>query len=222
MALQERLGRHLQAEVRRRRARERQRADQRVDPPLAACDLRTRRHLRPVDLHHLARAIAGPLRRPLGARPQRRHPLADQIDRAAIAVVIGQQLGDPRRPDVRALLQQPPDHRLERIEHRPRRRALIARRLAGLDQPPDRPAVDPQPPGDLALRHAIGRHRPHLRPLHRAAHLPSRLPRARCRSLEAPDDTGRHRPAEWRTFQFLELAQYWAPGVTGTVGRRRQ
>ena len=105
-----------------------------------------------------------------------RHPLADQIDRAHIAVVVAQDLRHPRRLDLRPPLQQPADHRLQRIQHRARRRALITRRLARLGQPLDRPPVDPQPPRDLALRHPVGRHRPHLCPLHRAAHLLAALP----------------------------------------------
>jgi hypothetical protein len=208
--------------VRRRRPRERQTADQRVDPALAPGDPRPRRHLRPIDLQHLPGPIARALRGPNLSRPQHRHPLADEVNRAAIAVVIAQDLGHARRLDDRPVGQQPADHRLQRIEHRARRRTLVARRLARLGQPLDRPPVDPQPPRDLALRHTVGRHRPHLRPLHRAAHLLAASPRARIDDLEALDGTGQHRPAGWRTFQFLELAQYWAPGVRRQVAQRLQ
>jgi hypothetical protein len=69
--------RHVEAEVDRRRARERQRADQRVDPSLAPGDPRAGRHIRPIDLHHLPGPIAGPLCHALAAgRPQLRHPPA--------------------------------------------------------------------------------------------------------------------------------------------------
>jgi hypothetical protein len=40
-------------------------------------------------------------------------------------------------------------------------------------QPRDRPPIDPQPAGDLALRDPVSGQRPDLRPLQRAAHLPS-------------------------------------------------
>ena len=59
-----------QLEVRRLRARVRQRPNQRVDTPLLAGDLRSRRHLHPIELQHLPRAVASPLRRPLRRRAQ--------------------------------------------------------------------------------------------------------------------------------------------------------
>ena len=159
MALQKGLDRHVEREVRRRRPRERQRADQRVDAPLPAGDPRPRRHLSPIDLQHLPRPIARLLRRPLRPRPQHRQPLADQINRPAVAVLIAQDLGHPRRLDLRPPLEQPAQHhRLQRIQHRPRRRPRIARRLRRLDQLRRRPPVDPQPPCDLASS------RPHPRP----------------------------------------------------------
>ena len=102
VALQKRLGRHVEAEVRRRRPRERQRADQRVDPALAPGDLRARRHLGPIDLQHLPRAIASPLRRPCPARAQRRHPPAHQIDRPDVAVIVTEDLRHARGLDLAA------------------------------------------------------------------------------------------------------------------------
>jgi len=53
------------------------------------------------------------------------------------------------------LLQQSADHRLKRVKHRPRQRALMSRRLTRLDQPPHRPPLDPQPPRDPPLRHTV-------------------------------------------------------------------
>ena len=70
VALQEALGRQIEAEVRRLRARVGQRRDQRVDAPLAPGDPRPRRHLGPVELQHLPRPIARPLRRPHRPRSQ--------------------------------------------------------------------------------------------------------------------------------------------------------
>jgi hypothetical protein len=87
VALQEGLDRHVKGEVRRRRTRIGQRADQRVDAALTPGDLRPRRHLRPVDLQDLPRPVARALRRAHLPRSHHRHALADQIDRSAIAVV---------------------------------------------------------------------------------------------------------------------------------------
>src|SRR5215207_3491480 len=53
VTLQEALGGQIEAEVRGLRARVGQRRDQRVDAPLAAGDLRPRRHLTPIELQHL-------------------------------------------------------------------------------------------------------------------------------------------------------------------------
>jgi hypothetical protein len=207
--------RHVERELRRRRPGERQRADQRINAALPTGDPRPGRHLGPIDLQHLPRPIAGLLRRPLRAWPQSREPLADQIDRPAVAVVIAQDLRHPRRLDVRPIRQQPTHDRFQGIQDRTRRRPRIPRPLRRLDQPLHRPPVDPQPPRDLALRHAIRGHRPHLSPLQRAAHLPSRLPNLVADDPEAPAQTGRHQPeVEASIFQFLEAAQYSAPGVS--------
>jgi hypothetical protein len=211
--LQEGLDRHVKGEVRRRRTRIGQRADQRVNTALTPGDLRARRHLRPVDLQHLAGPVARALRRTHLPRAHRRHPLAHQIDRPAIAIVLAQNLRHARSLNLRPPIDQPANDRLERIKHRSRRRALIPRRLNRCDQPTNRPPIDPQPRSDLALRDPVRRHRSDLRPLHRAAHLPPPPQARRPDDLETPADTGQHRPREWRTIQFLDVAQYWAPGV---------
>jgi hypothetical protein len=171
MPLQERLDGHLQREEGGLRAGVRQRRDQRVDAPLATNDERSGRHLRPVDLQHLPRPIAGPLRRPHRPRPQLAQPLLHQPQRAAVAIVVAQDLRQPRRLDLRPLLEQSPQHRLQRIKLRARRGAPGPRRLHAREQPSDRPPVDPLPGRDLPLRDAIRRQRPHLRPLQRAPHL---------------------------------------------------
>ncbi len=201
--------------MRGRRPRERQRADQRVDAPLAAGDPRPRRHLRPIDLQHLPRPITGPLRRPLWPGPQQREALADQVNRARVAVVVAQDLRHPRRLDIRPIRHELPHDHLKRVQHRTRRRPPIARRLRRLNQPLHRPPIDPQPPRDLALRNPVRRHRLDLSPLQRAAHLPRRLLDPVADEIETPAQPGQHQ-AELKasTFQFLEAAQYSAPGVT--------
>lgn len=40
------------------------------------------------------------------------------------------------------------------------------------------------------------------------------------RAITRAADAVQYRPAEWRTFQFLDLAQYWAPvSAPRAVGR---
>ena len=80
--------RQIKAEVGRRSAPERQARDQRVDGPLTAGDLRSRRRLGPIELQHLPRPIAGRLHRPHLARAHPRQALLDQVDRPRIAVVL--------------------------------------------------------------------------------------------------------------------------------------
>jgi hypothetical protein len=172
MPFEKRLERHLQREERRLRARVRQRRDQRVDAPLAAGEPRPRRQLRPVQLQHLTRPVARPLRRTHARRPQLAQPPLDQIDRAVVAVLVAQQLGRSRRLDLRPVLKHAAQHRLERVELRRRRRPPVARRLLAPRQPGDRPPVDPQPPRDLPRRDPVRYQRPHLSPLQPAAHLP--------------------------------------------------
>jgi hypothetical protein len=196
MPLQEGLDRRVEGEVRGRRPRERQREHQRVNAPLPAGDPRPRRHLGPIDLQHLPRPIARPLRRPLRPRPQQRQAPADQIDRPRVAMLVAQDLRHPRRLDVLPVGDQPAKHRLERVEHRPRRRPRIARRLARLDHPLDRPPIDSKPPGDLALRHPVRGHRLDLSPLQRASHLPRRLlDPVVADGLETPGETGGDQPS---------------------------
>jgi hypothetical protein len=216
VALQKRLERHVEAEVRRLRARVGQRAHQRVDASLATGDLGPARQLRPVELEDLAGAIAGPLGGPDAQRAQPLQAPAHQVDRARVAVVGAQDLGHPRRLDRRPLLEQPKQHRLERIEHRALRPPAVTRRLIALEQPPDGAAIDPEAGGDLALRHPIRPQRPHLRPLQRAPHLPCSLPSRPVEPIEPESSGGRHRPDGWCTFRFPIPVQYWTPGVTPT------
>jgi hypothetical protein len=171
MALEKRLERHVEREVRRLRARVGQRADQRVDAPLAPGDPWPGRHLRPVELEHLAGAVAGALRRPLGRRPQLAQAAIDDADRAVVAA-LAQELGHPRRLDLRPLLEHTPQERLKRVELRALARAAVARRLIRVEQAADRAPVNPKPPRKLALRQPVRRHRIRLRPLQRAPHLP--------------------------------------------------
>ena len=174
--LQKRLGSHLKREEDSLRARVRQARDQRVHAPLTTCDRRPRRHLAPVELQHLTGPVAGPLRRPHRPRPQLLQMRPHQTLRAGVAIVGAQDLRQARRLDLRPLLQKPPQHRLQWIKLRARRRAPVARWLVGRDHPRDRPPVDPQPRRDLPLRQTICRQRPHPRPLQRASHL--RTPRS--------------------------------------------
>ncbi len=104
------------------RPRERQRRDQRIDATLDPLDPRPSRHLRPFELHHVPRPIARPLRRPLHPRPQPRQPAPNQIHRPPIAMLLPEQLSQPRRLDLRPLLQHLPDHPHQPIKLRPRRR----------------------------------------------------------------------------------------------------
>jgi hypothetical protein len=161
------------------------------------------------------------LRRPDLAWPHPRQALLDQIDRPLIARV-AQDLRHPRRVDLRPLLQQPPHHRLQRIEHRPRRLTPITRRVGRLNEPPDRAPVNPQPRRDLTLRDPIRSQRPDLRPLHRAAHLPSL--HSLDNSVDREGGHGHHHPrsqGQWRTSRLPEVAHYWAPGVTRPPRRSR-
>jgi hypothetical protein len=178
MPLQERLDGHVKAEVRGLRAAERQRRHQRIDPTLNPADPRTGRHLTPIKLHHLTRAISRPLRRTLLPRTQRRQLATDQINRPLIVMLVAQHLGQSGRLDLRPLPQHPVDHRHQPIQLRPRRRSHIPRRRIGRQRPRDRPPMNTQPLGDLPLRHAVPIQRPDLRPLQRAHHL-SRPPSRR-------------------------------------------
>jgi hypothetical protein len=123
-----------------------------------------------------------------------------------------QDLRHPRRPDPRPLVQQPPQDRLERVEHRARRRSPIPRRLGRLDHPPHRVATDPESPGDLSLRDPIRRQCPHLRPIHRATHpLPaSSIATTTSTTTVQPQPDATQR---WLHFRCLEVAQDWAPRV---------
>jgi hypothetical protein len=135
---EERLDRHVEREERRLRARVRKRGNQRVNATLAAGEPRPGRHLRPLELQHLPRPVAGPLRRPHSRRPKLTQPPLDQIHRTHVAVLVAQQLGRPRRLDLRPLLEQTTQHRLERIELRGRRRSPITQRLLAPRQPGNR------------------------------------------------------------------------------------
>ena len=160
MALEKRLERHLEGEVSALRARVGQAAEQHIDAPLAARDLGSGRRLEPVELDHLTRAVAGPRRRSLPSRAQLAQLALDDVDRARVAVLITQYLGHARRLDVGPALERLADHRLETVDARALARASVARRLVGLDHPPDRPAGDPQSSRDLALRDAVRGERP--------------------------------------------------------------
>jgi hypothetical protein len=157
--LEKRLERQVEREERRLRTRVRQRRNQRVHPPLPPRHGRPGRHLAPIELQHLPRPIARPLRRPHRRRPQLLQASLHQPHRAGVAVVVAENLRQPRRLDTRPLLEQPPQHRLQRIELRPGRRPPIMRRLITPRQPGDRAPVDPQPLCDLALRDPVRRSR---------------------------------------------------------------
>jgi hypothetical protein len=138
-----------------------------VCPRRRAYGLRPRRHLRPIELHHLPRPITGALRRPHRRRTQRAQASTHDVDRTEVAVLT-QDLGHPRRLDLRPPLDQPPQHRLEVIHLRASRGASISRRLVTREHPRDRAPVDPQPARDLPLREPIRRQCPRPRPLQRA------------------------------------------------------
>jgi hypothetical protein len=169
--LQKRLQRQVEREERRLRTRIRQRREQRIHAPLPTRHGRPGRHLRPVELQHLPRPIPGPLRRTHRRRTQPLHVLLHETHRPRVAVLVAQDLRQPRRPDPRPLLQQPQQHRPQRIELRPRRRPPIARRLGAPRESSHSPPIHPQPPSDLALRDPVRHQRPHPRPLQRAPHL---------------------------------------------------
>jgi hypothetical protein len=171
VALEERLAGHVEAEVRRLGGRAGQRPEQRVDAPFAARDPGPSGQLEPVELQHLARAVGSALGGALAWSAQLAQAALDDVDRALVAVVVAQDVGHARRLDVGALRERRADHRLEAVDPRAQGGAPVGRRLVGLKHPLHGPAVDPEPPRDLALRDPIGRHRPHLRPLQRAPHL---------------------------------------------------
>ncbi len=77
--------------------------------------------------------------------------LAHQSLGAAEAVLETQDLGDSRRLDLRPLLDEPAQDRLEGVELRAERRAAIVRRLVAASKPYHGAAIDPQPPRDLPL-----------------------------------------------------------------------
>jgi hypothetical protein len=198
--LEKRLDRHVEAKEGGLRARVGQAGDERVDAPLPTGHPRPRRQLRPVKLLHLPRPVASALRRPHRPRPQLAQPPAHEIDRPRVAVVGARQLRRPRRLDLRPLLEQPPQHRLEPIQLRAGRRAPIARRLLTRRQPRDRAPVDRQPPRDLPLRQPVRRQCPHPCPLQRSPHLPP--PRLEPITTSRACEVGRsdQRRREWRLF----------------------
>jgi len=171
VSLEEGLERQVKAEVRGLGTRVGQRRHQRVDAALAPRDRRPRRHLGPVELQHLSGPIARALRRAHACRAQAAQVLAHESLGAAEAVLEAQDLGDPRRLDLRPLLDELAQNRLEQVELRAEPSAAIVRRLVAASEPYHRAAIDPQPPRDLPLRESLRRQRPHLRPLQRAPHL---------------------------------------------------
>ena len=100
-----------------------------------------------------APAVPRALRRPHIHRPQPLQMRLHQPHRPRVAVLGTQKLRHPRRLDLRPLLNQLPQHPLQRIQHRPRRRPPIHRRLHTASQPSNRPSIHPQPPRNLPLRH---------------------------------------------------------------------
>jgi hypothetical protein len=169
--LEERLERQIKAEVSGLGARVGQRRDQRVDATLAPGNPRPARHLGPIQLQHLTGPIAGALGGTSRGRAQPTQVLAHEPLRAAVAVLVTQDLGHSRRLDLRPLLDQPTQHRLERVELRTDRSPPVPRRLLAARETNHRAPIDPQPPRDLPLREPLRRQRPHLRPLQRAPHL---------------------------------------------------
>ena len=77
--------------------------------------------------------------------------LAHESLGAAEVVLAAQDLSDPRRLDLRPLLDQLAQYRLKQVELRAERSTAIARRLIAASKPYHRAAIDPQPPRDLPL-----------------------------------------------------------------------
>src|SRR6266511_3260880 len=140
--------------------------------------------------------------------------LAHQSLRAAKAMLEAQDLGDPRRHDLRPLLHELAQDRLEQVELRAERSPAIVRRPVAAGEPHHRAAIDPQPPRDLPLREPLRRQRPHLCPLQRAPHLlPPRSTPWSSGSQPRQGGGRDQRRGEWCTFRLPILAQYWAAGV---------
>ena len=209
MPLQERLDRHVEAEMRGLRPAERQRRHQRIDPALHPADPRAGRHLPPIELHHLPRPIPRPLRRraPPAAATSAACDGPDQPTPDSRARP--QQLGQPRRLDLRPLLAAPARSPASTDPAAtPPAPAHTAAARPTANAP--RPSADGSPAAcDLPLRHTIPRQRPDLSPLQRAHHL-SRPP-----LVDQPDEpeagTGRHRSGA-----------FWIPRSGALLGAWRQ
>ena len=96
--------------------------------------------------------------------------------------------------------------------------APVARRVVRVEHPPHRSAVDPQPRRDLPLRHTIGRHRPHLRPLQRAPHLPCSLLSRPAEPAERESSGGRHQPKQGPTFAAQSRCSIGRPASVAAPG----
>jgi hypothetical protein len=138
-------------------------------PPSAAAS--SPRHLRPVELQHLAGAVAGPLGRPHRRQSQLAQPPLDQVDRAVVAVLLAQELRRPRRLELGHSSSSRRSTCSKGSNLEPAGAPPVAGRLLAPRQPRHRPPIYLKLPRDLTLRGPVRRQRPHLRPLHRAPHL---------------------------------------------------
>src|SRR5215207_9406434 len=127
-----------------------------------------------IELADLPRAIHRALEDPRPRREQGPHLAQVVIDNrlAAVEALLRDQLADALAGQLWVLAQPPADLVLERIQLRPRRRALVLRWLVAVDHAADRVAMQPRPAMDLPLRQAAHEVQPpHLRPLLHSDHL---------------------------------------------------
>ena len=214
VTLEKALSRQVEAEVRRLRPRIGQRRDQRIDPALTTGELRSCRHLTPVELQHLARAIARPLRRPDLPRTKYREPLADQ-DRPSPcsrsprarspstrgALISGTSSTSPRNTPSSGSSIEPAGAR----EYRGGSSAAISLSTV-LRLIPSRRAISRSVTPSACIARTSAQST--------ALRTSSASSIDNTPTVKADTDTTAA-PRQWLTFRFLEVAHYWAPGVNG-------
>nr|AAG24941.2 unknown [Frankia sp. Ar15] len=144
---------------------ERQRHHQHRKHPFLPRTHRNHRLREPqITMRELPRLIHHPVHRvdPDILRPDHRQSLLQRRQRIRPA----DPLRDHRRRHPRPLRQQRPDHRLERIDHRPARRPFVLRRPVRRQRRPHRVPRHTQPSSDLLDRNALSSTQPaDLRPV---------------------------------------------------------
>ena len=166
-----------------------------------------------IALHQLPRPIDRPLKRAPHLEP--RTDLADVVIEDRLPALIAQlarHLPQPQRLNARVSPQLLANPVLERIELRPRRRALVARRHLADQRPRDRVAMHTREAMDRPLRALLDEIQPpDLSPLLHADHT---LPPSLDRSIRRGSGTSRTAPTQRQMVQF-------STGAGGPVFSRR-